>query len=157
LKREQILWREKSKAAWMEESDANTHFFHLSTIIHRRYNTIDSILMLDNCWETDWFSIGNNFDQYFTNIFLSSNPSFPFDLQNLISPSLSEVDTDNFCSIPNPKPHKKGLFFSMKGGKSPRPDGMTSSFYKSYWHIIGERVIKAVQHFFCHSSSFESS
>lgn len=36
LKNEEILWRDKAKARWIDEGDANTRFFHISTIIHRR-------------------------------------------------------------------------------------------------------------------------
>lgn len=36
LKCEQILWWQKAKTRWLEEGDANTYFFYLSTIIHRR-------------------------------------------------------------------------------------------------------------------------
>lgn len=41
--RERILWKEKAKIKWLEEGDANTHFFHVSTITHWRYNHIPFI------------------------------------------------------------------------------------------------------------------
>ena len=40
------------------------------------------------------------------------------------------------------------IVFALKSGKSPGPDGMSPCFFKSYWLIIGETVVKAVQHFF---------
>lgn len=42
------------------------------------------------------------------------------------------------------------MVFSFKNGKSPGPDKMTASFFKSYWHIVGAMVIETVQYFFLH-------
>lgn len=38
--------------------------------------------------------------------------------------------------------------FSMGNYKSPSPDGMTVTFYKQYWSIVGEAVGKEVREFF---------
>lgn len=46
--REAVLWKEKAKARWIEEGDANTHFFHVTTLIHRRHNHIDHLLTAEN-------------------------------------------------------------------------------------------------------------
>lgn len=43
LVRERILCKEKAKTRWLLEGDSNTHFFHISTINHRRYNYISYI------------------------------------------------------------------------------------------------------------------
>lgn len=74
--REETLWRDKAKARWMEEGDANTHYFHLSTIIHRRYNRIHHILDSNNQWLSNRQLIGNAFQTYFTNLFVIVGPSF---------------------------------------------------------------------------------
>lgn len=34
LRCEELMWKDKAKTRWVEEGDDNTHFFHLSTIIH---------------------------------------------------------------------------------------------------------------------------
>ncbi|KAG8379884.1 hypothetical protein BUALT_Bualt07G0135700 [Buddleja alternifolia] len=36
LKREEVMWRQRAKQKCLKEGDANSRFFHLSTIIHRR-------------------------------------------------------------------------------------------------------------------------
>lgn len=63
------MWREKSKQHWMEDGDANTHFFHLATMIQRRYNSINYLLVEDDCWISKWEGIGQAFVQYYSNIF----------------------------------------------------------------------------------------
>lgn len=41
LKREELLWKHKSRVTWLTTKDLNTKFFHLSTIIRRRRNAIE--------------------------------------------------------------------------------------------------------------------
>lgn len=43
LQREQILLKDKAKKCWLTDGDANTRYFHLSTIAHQRQNHIDHI------------------------------------------------------------------------------------------------------------------
>lgn len=36
LDNEDVLWRQKSMISWLQSSDQNTKFFHLTTLIRRR-------------------------------------------------------------------------------------------------------------------------
>jgi len=45
----------------------------------------------------------------------------------------------------------KNAIFSIPHTKSPGPDGFSSGFFKSTWHITGGLVIDAVRHFFATS------
>jgi hypothetical protein len=40
LRREESLWRQKSRVRWLSTSDLNTEFFHIITLIRRRRNHI---------------------------------------------------------------------------------------------------------------------
>lgn len=44
------------------------------------------------------------------------------------------------------------VVFSMENNKSPDPDGMSTIFYKKYWHIVGRDIFAAMENFFKHSS-----
>lgn len=85
------MWKEKSKTQWLEEGDANTQFFHLSTIFHRRHNHIHSVLDSDQHRVTDLDSIVNAFVSFYSNLFTSSSHVFVHDFQDLIQLSVTPV------------------------------------------------------------------
>lgn len=147
LVRERILWMQKAKSKWLEEGDTNTHFFHLSTIIHRKSNHIHHILDHHNVLVSDYDTIGVVFVKFFTNLYTSSLPSFPFDLQGLISPSVFGAANTNLTTIPSDVEIHRSLI-SMANNKSLGLHGMSPVFFKTYWSIIVVDVINAVQNFF---------
>lgn len=100
---------------------------------------------------SDKDKIGKYFQDYFVDLFSSTNPRFPSDLHNLIPPTISNEENQFLCDIPIPE-LIKDTFFSLKCGKSPRPDGMSPSFYKHYWSIISTKVTEITQHFFQHGT-----
>lgn len=84
LEIEEIIWRDKVKGKWLEEGDANTRFFHLSTIIHQRHNAIHYIKKSDNSWVCDSHVIGDYFVHYCTHLFSAGNVSWLANFGSLI-------------------------------------------------------------------------
>lgn len=108
----------------MEEGDANTHFFHLSSIIYRSHNNIPFLFNASNKWVSSWEDIGNCFLDFYQNLLTSSNPNFHEDLSNIITPCNSPSENASLCETHSPHIIKNTLF-TMKIGKS--PDQMVSS------------------------------
>lgn len=150
-KRLETFWHQKSKDKWLQNGDANSKFFHLTTIIHARANKIASIKKSDNSVVYDWDNIGNCFLDYYSIIFKSNfnvdHLPFPSNLENLFSKCISEVENTEICSIPSPAEIRK-VMFSFASTKSPGPDGLPPLFYKSFWKTTSHALIHVVQHFF---------
>lgn len=135
LKRIEIYWKQKFREKWFQEGDANTKFFHVSTIIDARFNRISSINYMNNSTVYDWKEIGSCFLNYYDALFtteypLDNNP-FPRDLDNLFPRIINDDDEDLLIQIPTPSEIKTTLF-SFASNKSPGPDGLPPLFYKSF-------------------------
>lgn len=133
----------------MADGDANSRYFHLSTIIRRRFNAIEYIRNVDGSLEHNRESIGHIFLHYFSSLFTSIHPVYPFNLNGLITPSISTAENSFLCSIPD-FAEVKGALFSMGSHKSPGPDGFNPLFFKLYWNTVQDSVVAGVQHFFKH-------
>jgi predicted XRE-type DNA-binding protein len=62
LEKEELKWKQKSRELWLKEGDQNSKFFHLSTLVRRRCNSIVEI-KLDN---VEWIHSRDKIERYFT-------------------------------------------------------------------------------------------
>ena len=147
LIRNDVLWKQKSRELWLRDGDRNTKFFHLSTIIRRRHNSIDAVRSDSGDWIIDQKGIREHFQTKFISLFSEEETFFPPDLEHLIQPSISSEDNVELCRVPTPD-EIKGVLFDMQSLKAPGPDGFPPLFYKHFWPTVGAHVIKAVQSFF---------
>ena len=147
LSRNEIMWRQKSREAWLKDGDRNSKFFHISSIIRRRKNNIDAIKGDNGEWIVNLSEIREFVVSKFQHLFSEEPPTYLEDLDNLIPAVISAEENSNLCRTPTPLEIKEVLF-NMQGLKSPGPDGLPPLFYKKYWPIVGIEVIQAVQNFF---------
>ena len=110
LKREETLWKEKARTKWHTLIELNTRFFHLSTVIKRRRNSIDFIKNDEGHWIFGRYNIGRCFEQFYRSLFSSSHPSIPNDLDDIISPYLSDEDREMLVPIPSLEETREVLF-----------------------------------------------
>jgi exonuclease III len=147
LRREELLWRQKSRVTWLTTSDLNTKFFHITTLVRRRRNQICFLKNNSGSWVQGNKAIGTSFSSFFSELFKSSNPSIPMEVENLFSNVISSEENEEICNIPT-EVEIKNAVFSMGSLKAPGPDGLPPLFYKRYWEIVKKEVIGAVQNFF---------
>ena len=147
LLRNEILWKQKSREVWLKEGDKNSKFFHLSTIIRRRRNSIDAVKNDSGEWITDRREIQKHFVEKFKTLFNEEEEEFPKNLENLITPCITEKENMELCRIPIQSEIKQKLF-QLQSLKALGPDGFPVLFYKKYWAIVGESVTRAITSFF---------
>uniref|UniRef100_A0A2N9FV45 Reverse transcriptase domain-containing protein n=1 Tax=Fagus sylvatica TaxID=28930 RepID=A0A2N9FV45_FAGSY len=147
LARLETVWRQKSRETWLKEGDRNSRFFHLSTIIRRKHNSIDAIKYDFGDWIISKSEIKKFVVSKFIDLFTEEPISFPSGLDNLILPTISSMQNEALCNIPTPL-EIKNVIFGMYNLKALGPDGLPALFYKQYWPIMGESVISAMQNFF---------
>lgn len=65
LKREECIWKQKSRITWLTTFDLNTRYFHLSTIIRQRRNSMEAMKNGKGMWLTGRYAIGEHIVDYF--------------------------------------------------------------------------------------------
>jgi hypothetical protein len=147
LKQEESLWKTKSRELWLTASDLNTRFFHTSTLIRQRRNSISFLQTPNGGWLSDQIDIGNCFVNSFKQLFTSTAPpSYP-EFLDLFHPVFSDLDNLSLCSIPGEAEIFEALL-SLGREKAPCPDGFTALFYVKYWDCIKSTVLLAIGKFF---------
>lgn len=69
-KRQEILWRQKSRELLLTPGDRNTKFFHAATIANRRRLYIPALKDEQGTWQTSQVNIGKVLIDEFTKFFL---------------------------------------------------------------------------------------
>ncbi|XP_062171088.1 uncharacterized protein LOC133876865 [Alnus glutinosa] len=102
-------------------------FFHTSTLIRRRQNSINLLQSPRGGWITDRFAIGDCFINNFKSLFASSNPSPDEELLSLFDNVISDED-NNLLSVLPAKSEIYDSLTSLGSVKAPGPDGFTTAF-----------------------------
>ena len=146
-KDEEAFWRNKSRIQWLTYGDRNIRFFHASTKNRRAKN---KILSIQNNLGEEVFGnkeISKEALRYFSEIFTSS-------LQGNIQDSLGNInrvvsdECNAYLSRDVTAEEVRISVFSIGATRAPGPDGLTASFYQTYWDIVGPAVVEEVRHFF---------
>lgn len=74
------MWRNKAKEQWLIERDANTHFFHVTTINNRRRNHIHPLYTSGGRNIFHQNKIGEAFMDFFIYQFQTEYHDYPQDL-----------------------------------------------------------------------------
>ena len=90
LRRNEALWRQKQRETWLKDGDKNSKFFHLSTIIRCKRNSIDAIKNDDGNWITNQKEIREHVEDKLSQLFTEEPVNFPLNLEQLITPIITD-------------------------------------------------------------------
>lgn len=143
LHREEMHWKDKAKSGWIEEGDANTHYLHLSTIIHYCHNSICRIINVENEWLTNRESIRQSLETIFIAFFISVDLNFPINLQGLIQYCINTEVNEKLMTILSSVEIIQALM-NMENLKSSRLDRFSVLFYNTYGSIVGDAIVEEI-------------
>uniref|UniRef100_A0A803NK27 Endonuclease/exonuclease/phosphatase domain-containing protein n=1 Tax=Cannabis sativa TaxID=3483 RepID=A0A803NK27_CANSA len=137
----------KSRELWLKDKDHNSRFSHASLIVKRKRNFIWAISEDGNDWIEDRDSIAEYFRSNFLYSFTSTHPLIDEELYSLITPCISQEETEGLIDIPSLE-DIKAVVWDMPPLKSPSPDGFPTKFYKTHWETVGHQTTTFFQEFF---------
>ncbi|XP_021757503.1 uncharacterized protein LOC110722546 [Chenopodium quinoa] len=143
LEREEMIWYQKSRIAWLKDGDRNTTFFHLSTIVRRWKNKVAALKNNEGQWLHDKLDIQENIVEYFTHLFTEEGEPEYFDVTSDIFPELSSNDWSTLTKYYT-RTEIDLVVNEMATLKAPGPDGFQVLFYKKNWDLISVTVYNTI-------------
>jgi hypothetical protein len=139
LKKEEMMWFQRSRAKWLIDGDQNTRYYHLKTINRRRKN---NILMLKNSeghWIEDVNEMHGMVSEFYHHLFSVDNTNREWFQTHVTYPVLDE-GTLASLGAPIEDTEVKYVVQSMSPWKAPGPDGFPAGFYQKSWNIVSSTV-----------------
>jgi hypothetical protein len=127
LKKEEMMWFQRSRAKWLMDGDRNTRYYHLKTINRRRYN---NVIMLRNDvgeWVEDPVQLQSMVNNFYYDLFSKSNERWEWMQADVTFPILNR-ETFDMLGMPIEDQEVKKALFSMSPWKAPSPDGYPAGF-----------------------------
>ncbi|CAN0825290.1 LINE-1 retrotransposable element ORF2 protein [Linum grandiflorum] len=145
LRKEEVMWRQKSGIRWLKNGDKNTSFFHRCANARRRQNWVERIKISGQIFSGHVDiskAVADHFCGLYNDNFCESCP-LPTNLH------LSEIDCHTSADLTRPFMEEEvfNIIRISEGDKSPGPDGFNMSFLKRCWGIIKQDVMAALLDF----------
>ncbi|KAB1219443.1 hypothetical protein CJ030_MR3G001074 [Morella rubra] len=137
----------KSRKKWLITRDLNTIIFIYPQSFGDGENAIEFLKDETNGWLNSRNAIGNHIVLFFQELYKTSNPTIPSDLEGLIDPLVSDSKNKSLCVIPNAE-EVLAAVQQIGSHKAGGPDCMSTLFFKHFWLIIGTNVVSMVSSFF---------
>ena len=141
----EVFWKQRAKSLWLKEGDMNSRFFHATASARKRKNSLARLRNSQGQWSSNQDEIDGMIVDFFSLLYETEGCSSE-DVLACIESSISE-DHNTMLLAPFSAREVKDALFEMHLDKSPGPDGMNSTFYKKFWHIVGKDVVHAALEF----------
>ena len=133
----------RSRARWVEQGEKNTSYFLNLEKRNKSNNTIYKIKGSDGNICTDSNTILNEIKYFYENLYTSDHCSPNVIFADLPGIGLCREDSMS-CDGCLTLDECSNSLLSLSDNKSPGSDGLSTNFYKKFWHLIGNFVVDAL-------------
>ena len=147
LHREEMMWRQRSRALWLREGDKNTQYFQRKATWRRKKNTISKLKDERGTWIEERSKLQEMTTRFFKQLYTKEDgvdpkaivDSLNVRVTNEINTSLVKEFTEKEIS---------DALLQIVPLKDPGPDGFPASFFQRNWGTVKKDVVSAVLDFF---------
>ncbi|CAA7030621.1 unnamed protein product [Microthlaspi erraticum] len=148
LEQEEVLWYQKSREKGITLGDRNTKYYHLTTVVRRRRNKIESLKDDEGHLVTQPRELEKLATDYYRKLYSLDD----------VDAVVERLNPDGFMRLTWAERNELNKAFSardvessirsMRGFKAPGPDGYQPVFYQDSWDVVGESVARFALEFF---------
>jgi hypothetical protein len=144
---EEICWRQKSRALWLQEGDKNSKFFHRLANSHRNANSIAK-LNIDGILSSNQDDIRDQIAAFYEHLYMETGYSRPL-MDGMQFFTISDKDAAWLeCSFDEEE--IAGVVQGFNGNKAPSSDGFSLAFFQQCWSVVRDEVLVVCQEFHEH-------
>jgi exonuclease III len=147
LLREELMWRQRSRATYIRDGDKNTKWFQQRATWRRKKNTIVKLKDANGAWVEDASKVQEMTSAFFQNLYEAEKEVDPSDILNLITERVDGSMNDQLTK-PFTSTEIGDALFQIGPLKAPGPDGLPGRFFQRNWGVLREDVVRGVQEFF---------
>jgi hypothetical protein len=144
---EEICWRQKSRALWLQEGDKNSKFFYRLANSHLNANSIAK-LNIDGILSSDQDEIRDHIASFYEHLYMETGYSRPL-LDGMQFSAISGKDA-KWLERPFDDEEIAGVVQGFNGDKAPGSDGFLLAFFQKCWSVVRGEVLAVCQEFHEH-------
>lgn len=147
LYREELMWMQRSRIAWLQDGDRNTKFFQNKAVWRAGKNKVKKLVDETGVSHEEPTVMANMTNDYFKQIFTRDESLHHAPVVDLLEQRVTDKMNDKLCAPFSDKEISDSLF-QIGPLKAPGKDGFPARFFQQNWLVLREEVIKAVREFF---------
>ena len=143
---QEITWRLKSRALWIEVGDKNTKYFHAYANQRRNINSIWNIQNDEGLTVTSQSEIESAAFKHFKDFYQDtpSDISTQVEVARLLPRYFSEAEARQL-ELPVTSAEIKDVLTHLAADKSPGPDGWPAEFILAFYELLGNDLFMMVE------------
>jgi hypothetical protein len=152
LRKEELMWYQRSRAKWLMDGDRNTKYYHLKTVTRRRKNNIIMLKDSSGQWIEDTTQLQQSANDFYMKLFTEDQLTRTWHQTAITYPAIDLAVKDKI-DAPVKEEEVKNAVFNMHPWKAPGPDGFPAGFYQKSWDIVSSNVYRFVDNVWKNPSS----
>ncbi|CAM8885100.1 unnamed protein product [Rhodiola kirilowii] len=152
LRREEILWQQRSRVTWLAEGDSNTKYFHACATARHRNSSIRSLQRSDGTLATQSSEIATIAYSFYRCLFSTDLHASSDEIKHYLHVVPRRISPEHNAALLAPYSEEEitRALFQMHPSKAPGIDGFSTGFFQSSWHIVKHDFISECLKFLNH-------
>uniref|UniRef100_A0A803P9M1 CCHC-type domain-containing protein n=1 Tax=Cannabis sativa TaxID=3483 RepID=A0A803P9M1_CANSA len=143
LEKDEKYWRQRSQTLWLKWGDLNTKYFYRKASARRKKNEIKGLVDSMGIWQTDTTMIKKLIEDYFGNLFSTSNLNMDQvdEMLRRVRPKVTNI-MNEVLMHPFAAEEVINAVKNMNPVKAPGVDGLPALFYQKFWGKLPNEVVE---------------